>query len=113
MASKKSSSKRNKRQRGQGRSGRRSESPRQTEASRPQTSQPPGAIFPVISGHAGLTPMDRDERSAFLDQFDADSALQTLVSIQSRIDVATTSDWSEGRVERQLLTEAGPAWVSS
>jgi hypothetical protein len=41
-----------------------------------------------------------------------DSTLQALVSIQSRIDVATTSDWSQGRVELELLTEAGTAWVS-
>ena len=56
--------------------------------------------------------MDRDERAVFIAKFDLDSTLQAIASIQSRLDVATTSDWSEGRVERELLVEAGDTWVS-
>lgn len=69
-------------------------------------------MFPVISDHAGLAPMDQNGRAVFLDQFDSESTLEALAAIQSRIDVATTSDWSEGRVELELLAEAGKAWVS-
>lgn len=54
--------------------------------------------------------MNREARATFLANFDVDSTLHALVSIQSRIDVATTSDWSEGRLERELLTEAAAPW---
>ncbi|MEU7767905.1 hypothetical protein AB0B25_22665 [Nocardia sp. NPDC049190] len=69
-------------------------------------------MFPIVSGHAGLVAMDHPKRIEFLRRFNLASALQTLVSIQSQLDVATTTDWTEGAVERRLLTEADPSWVA-
>ncbi|WP_148302358.1 hypothetical protein [Tomitella biformata] len=69
-------------------------------------------MFPIVSGHAGLAAMDRPKRLEFLRQFNLASALQPLVSIQSQLDVAATTDWTEGAVERRLLTEADPSWVT-
>lgn len=72
----------------------------------------PTHTFPVISGHAGLTAMDHGQRTQYLGQFHLPSTLHTLAAIQSRLDVAATTDWSEDRVERELLAESGTEWAN-
>ena len=88
---------------GKQRSGGRSQRARKAAPAGPQVRRRDHQMFPVIPGHAGLTPLDQNGRAVFLDQFDVDSTWQALVAIRSRIDVATTSDWSEGRVELELF----------
>ncbi len=76
------------------------------------TSGQPVPVFPIISDHAGLTALSHTLRAERLGQISQASALHVLAAIQSRLDVATTTDWSESRVERAMLAEAGTEWAA-
>jgi hypothetical protein len=82
----------------------------------PPATEPPPAqstpMFPVISDHAGLTAMDHGQRTQYLGQFNLASKLHAVAAIQSRLDVASSTDWSEDRVERELLAESGTEWAT-
>lgn len=70
-------------------------------------------LYPAISEHAGLTPLDHQQRVEFIAQFDPHSALKTLAAIQSRLDVAATTNWSESTVEKELLSAVQLPWARS
>ncbi|WP_156527997.1 hypothetical protein [Gordonia sp. 852002-50395_SCH5434458] len=72
----------------------------------------PAPVFPIVSDHAGLTALSHAQRTERLGKIAQGSALLVLAAIQSRLDVAATTDWSEVRVERALLVEAGTEWAN-
>lgn len=84
---------------------------RAPRASGPTIEHGPTHMSPMISDHAGLSAMNYVNRLEYLRQFDSSSLLRTLATVQSRLDVASTTDQSEGRVERSLLSESRATWA--
>lgn len=59
--------------------------------------------FAIVCHDAGVAAMGEGERSALLASVDRRLALRAIAEIQSRLDVATSTDWTQSRVELDLL----------
>lgn len=58
---------------------------------------------PIVCSEAGLAPLTEEERVALLASFDGEATIRAVAAIQSLLDVATSTDWSQSRVEQDLL----------
>ena len=58
---------------------------------------------PVVCSEAGLEPLTEKERVDLIASFDGEATIRAFAAIQSLLDVATSTDWTQSRVERDLL----------
>ncbi|WP_354563229.1 MULTISPECIES: hypothetical protein [unclassified Rhodococcus (in: high G+C Gram-positive bacteria)] len=70
-------------------------------------------VHPIVCAHAGIDVVGEAERRTTLGNYDGSVTVELLASIQSRLDVATTTDWSQGDIERALLREAEQPWSAT
>lgn len=59
--------------------------------------------FAIVCHDAGVAAMNEGERSALLASVDRRLALRAIAEIQSRLDVATSTDWTQSHVEVNLV----------
>ena len=70
-------------------------------------------VHPIVCVHAGIAVIEEPERRTILGNYDGSATVELLASIQSRLDVATTTDWSQGDIERALLHDAEQPWSAT
>ncbi|QYA99689.1 hypothetical protein I1A62_00225 (plasmid) [Rhodococcus sp. USK10] len=70
-------------------------------------------VTPVVCADVGIEPLEESERKAVLANFDGEATVRAVAAIQSRLDVATTTNWTQSTVERTLLDEADMPWSAA
>ncbi|WP_413768925.1 hypothetical protein [Rhodococcus pyridinivorans] len=61
---------------------------------------------PIVCREAGLVPLSEEDRAGLLALFDGETTIRAVAAIQSKLDVAVSTSWTQDRVERDLLADA-------
>lgn len=68
-------------------------------------------LTPLVSADAGLTALTETERQTLLSNYDVQETVRSLAIIQSRLDIAASTTWSETRIEGTILAAIDEPWV--
>lgn len=68
-------------------------------------------LTPLVSADAGLTALTETERQTLLSNYDGQETVRSLAIIQSRLDIAASTTWSETRIEGAILAAIDEPWV--
>ncbi|WP_139791958.1 hypothetical protein [Prescottella equi] len=67
----------------------------------------------LVCANAGIEPIEESERRALLGGLNMRTTLLALAELQSRLDIATTTNWTQRQVEAQFLSSLRTEWAAA